>query len=51
MSRGSEEKNRWRAEKLEATRETWALLVFFAFGSGGPADGRYIYFGTPLSFR
>ena len=25
ISRGSEEENRWRAEKLEATRETWAF--------------------------
>jgi len=35
MSRGSEEeKNRWRAEKLEAALETWVLLGSFAFGSG-----------------
>jgi len=35
ISRGSEEKkNRWQAEKLEATRETWALRGSFAFGSG-----------------
>jgi len=51
MSRGSEEKkNRWRAEKLEATRETWALLWSFAFGSRMTlsADGRHIYFETAL---
>jgi len=29
-----EKKNRWRVEKLEAVRESWALLGSFAFGSG-----------------
>src|SRR6266571_863131 len=52
ISGGSEEKkNRWRAEKLEAARETWALLGSFACAQDDPlSTWQIIYYGTRSSF-